>query len=223
MPKTSGPKGPGSKGNGRSTRSRPTDDELLDAALSVIAEVGADRATMDMIALRGETSRVTLYAHFGSRDALVDAVIDRELTALTAWKTAAYDKGDQMSYGAHIRYSVESLFEYARRHPEGFRVLLKNRDELGDTGRRLSTALAPKVAERLRAAFATRGQRMEESVEILASMLVGLTLDVAYRAVIVSGADIDASCALAVTSAMAVLRTVDVQQLHAIDKSLARN
>ncbi len=31
---------------GRSTRNRPTDDELLDAACEVIAEVGAERATM---------------------------------------------------------------------------------------------------------------------------------------------------------------------------------
>lgn len=228
MSKGPGPKKSGSgravsPKTGRSTRNRPTDEELLDAALSVIADVGASRATMDMIAERADTSRVTLYAHFGSRDALVDAVIDRELRSLTEWKIAAYDKGDEMKYGEHARYSVESLFEYARRKPEGFRVLLTDRNEHGDPGRRLAGALEPKIAERLRAAYAARGERVDASVDIVASMLLGMTLDVAHRAVIVAGVSIDAASELAVSASMAVLRSIEIAHLHAIDESLANS
>ena len=204
----------------RSTRNRPTDSELMDAALAVIADVGARRATMDMIAERAGTSRVTLYAHFGSRDSLVDAVLDREMTTLTRWKLAAYDQGDEMTYGDHTRYSVEVLFEYARRNPEGFRVLLTNREEHRESARQLSAALEPRLAQRLRAAFAKRGQNVGVGVDVLASMLIGMTLDVAHRAVIVAGASIDTACELAVSSALSVLRTVDVVQLQAIDRSL---
>lgn len=192
----------------------------MDAALAVIADVGAGRATMDMIADRAGTSRVTLYAHFGSRDSLVDAVLDREMTTLTRWKLAAYDKGDEMTYGDHTRYSVEVLFEYARRNPEGFRVLLTNREEHRESARQLSSALEPRLAQRLRDAFAGRGQTVGVGVDVLASMLIGMTLDVAHRAVIVAGASIDAACELAVSSAISVLRTVDVVQLQAIDRSL---
>jgi AcrR family transcriptional regulator len=236
VPKVSEPTGSGQNADGqqaasakdgpvratpRSTRNRPTDDELLDAALSVIADVGAERATMDMIADRGGTSRVTLYAHFGSRDGLVDAVINRELGALTAWMFAAYDKGESMTYGGRAKYSVESLFEYARKQPDGFRVLLTNRADDGDPGRRLFAALEPRIAERLRANYAERGVRVQASADTLASLLLGMSLDVAYRAVIVSGAGIDAACDLAVTASLAVLRSVEVRQLHAIDQSLA--
>ncbi|APE34774.1 TetR family transcriptional regulator [Nocardia mangyaensis] len=201
----------------RSTRNRPTDTGLLDAACAVIAEVGVDRATMDSIAQRADTSRVTLYAHFGSRDALIDAVIERELAALTTWMFEIYDNGETMRYGQRARYSIESLFDYARRHPEGFRVLLDNRYDDGHPGRRLSAALEPRIAERLRANYAERGTPINTGADTLATMLLGISLDVAYRAVILAGADIGAACDLAVTASLAVLRSVDPEQLRAID------
>ncbi|WP_216908442.1 TetR/AcrR family transcriptional regulator [Nocardia noduli] len=207
----------------RSTRNRPTDNELLDAACAVIAEVGVARTTMDTIAQRADTSRVTLYAHFGSRDALVDAVIERELEALTAWMFEIYDNGETMQYGQRARYSVESLFDYARRHPEGFRVLLDNRYDDSHPGRRLSAALEPRIAERLRANYAERGTPIHGGADTLATMLLGISLDIAYRAVIVAGADIDAACDLAVTASLAVLRAVEPEQLRAIDTSPVRH
>ncbi|MET7773238.1 helix-turn-helix domain-containing protein [Nocardia sp. NPDC005366] len=204
----------------RSTRNRPTDTELLDAACAVIAEVGVDRATMDAIAQRADTSRMTLYAHFGSRDALVDAVIERELAALTTWMFEIYDRGETMQYGQRAIYSVESLFDYARRNPEGFRVLLDNRYDDTHPGRRLSAALEPRIAERLRANYAERGTPIHGGAETLATMLLGISLDIAYRAVIVAGADIGAASDLAVTASLAVLRAVEPEQLRAIDTSL---
>ncbi|MGN2638052.1 TetR/AcrR family transcriptional regulator [Nocardia takedensis] len=201
----------------RSTRNRPTDAELLDAARAVIAEVGVDRATMDTIARRADTSRVTLYAHFGSRDALVEAVIDRELAAITTWMFEIYDNGETMKYGQRARYSIESLFEYARRHPDGFRVLLDKRYDDAHPGRRLSAALEPRIAERLRANYSERGTPIDAGADTLAAMLLGISLDIAYRAVIVAGADLDAACDLAVTASLGVLRAVEPDQLRAID------
>ncbi|AZG47534.1 TetR/AcrR family transcriptional regulator [Gordonia insulae] len=207
---------------GRSTRNRPTDDQLLDAARAVIAEVGAQRSTMDMIAERGGTTRVTLYAHFGSRDALVDQVIERELGEFTEWMYAAYDEIADEPYGARARHSVEATFEYARRNPEGLRILLGHRQEAQDPGRQLYQTLEPRVATRLRQNYATRGTEIAASADTLASLLIGISLDVAYRAVIVDDADIDAACDLAVTATMAVLRDVRPEQLLALDASLGR-
>ncbi|MGW5918791.1 hypothetical protein ACWFPY_07340 [Nocardia fluminea] len=42
-------------------------------------------------------------------------------------------------------------------------------------------------------------------------------MDIAYRAVILAGADIGAARDLAVTASLAVLRAVDPEQLRAID------
>ncbi|MFF0818550.1 TetR/AcrR family transcriptional regulator [Rhodococcus sp. NPDC003318] len=204
----------------RSTRNRPTDDELLDAARTVIAEVGAERATMDMLAESGGTTRVTLYAHFGSRDKLVARVIQRELDVFTSWMFAVYDDSEDMQFGPRARFTVESLFEYARRHPEGFRVLIGHREGTDDPGRRLYAVLVPKIADRLRANYAARGEPIGASADTLASLLLGISLDVAYRALIVDGADIDKACDLAVTATFAVLRDVRPEQLRAIDASL---
>ncbi|WP_040801588.1 TetR/AcrR family transcriptional regulator [Nocardia higoensis] len=207
----------------RSTRNRPTDTELLDAACAVMAEIGVDRATMDTIARRADTSRVTLYAHFGSRDALVDAVIERELDKLTTWMFDIYDHGETMHYGQRARYSIESLFDYARRHPRGFRVLLDNRYDDSPHGRRLAAALEPRIAEELRANYAERGTPIGTGADTLATMLLGISLDVAYRAVIVGGSDIDAACDLAVTASLAALRAIDPAQLRALDTAHPRN
>ncbi|MFW0793729.1 helix-turn-helix domain-containing protein [Gordonia sp. CPCC 205515] len=204
------------------TRNRPTDAELLDAARAVVAEQGGERVTMDMIAEHAGTTRVTLYAHFGSRDELLERVIVRELDEFAAWMFAAYDEGLDMPFGARARHSVEATFEYARRNPEGLRVLLAHRQEAEDPGRRLYATLEPRVAARLRENYATRGANIAASADTLASLMIGMSLDIAYRALIVDGADIDAACDLAVTATLAVLRDVRPEQLLAIDASLTR-
>jgi AcrR family transcriptional regulator len=198
------------------TRNRPTDEQLLCAARAVIAEVGADRATMDMVAERGGTTRVTLYAHFRSRDALIDKVIQRELDVFTSWMVAAYDESEDMPHGARARHAVEALFGYARDHPDGFRVLFGHRDATTDPGRRLHEVLVPRIADRLRANYAARGAEIGAGAETLASLLLGMSLDVAYRAVVVGGADLDRACELAVTATFAVLRDVSPVQLEAL-------
>ncbi|MDL9938377.1 TetR/AcrR family transcriptional regulator [Gordonia sp. ABSL1-1] len=205
------------KPRNRSTRHRPTDDELLDAACAVIADVGSDRSTMDMIADRAGTSRVTLYAHFGSRESLVSRLIGRELDNFTTWMSSVYEHTDDMPYGARARRIVEALFDYARRHPDGLRVILGHRD---NTDRRLYAALEPKIAARLRTNYAQQGVEIGAGADTLASLLLVMSLDVAHRALFVDGADIDAACDLTVTATQAVLREVRPAQLTAIDRSV---
>jgi AcrR family transcriptional regulator len=193
----------------------------LDAARAVISEHGVERSTMDMIAERGGTTRVTLYAHFGSRDALVDRLIERELGNFTDWMAAAYDESEDWSYGARARHSVEATFDFARSNPEGLRLLLGHRQEAEDPGRRLYTTLEPRVAARLRQNYAERGAEIAASADTLASLLIGISLDVAYRALIVDRADIDVACEIAVSATLGVLRAVSPEQLLALDASLA--
>lgn len=204
----------------RNTRNRPTDDELLDAACAVIAEVGAERTTMTAIAERGGTTRVTLYAHFGSRDELVNRVMTRELDTFTSFMFEVYDASEDMPYGARARYSVQALFDYARRHPAGLRVLIGHRE--GGSDRRLYAALEPRIAARLRQNYSERGARIAASADTLASLLLGMSLDVAHRALIVDGAGVDEACDLAITATLAVLRDVRADQLRALDESLGQ-
>jgi AcrR family transcriptional regulator len=48
---------------------------LLDAAIQVLREVGADRLTMEAVAERADAATRTLYNHFSSRDELVAAAL----------------------------------------------------------------------------------------------------------------------------------------------------
>ena len=56
-------------------------EHILKAAKDVFLEMGYERASMDVVAARAETSKRTLYAHFESKDKLFLAVVDlvREL------------------------------------------------------------------------------------------------------------------------------------------------
>ncbi len=56
-----------------------TVDRILDAAARRIAEVGVDRMSMSSIAAEAHLSREWLYRHFPNRDAVVAAVMAREL------------------------------------------------------------------------------------------------------------------------------------------------
>ena len=54
-------------------------DRILDAAARRFAEVGVERTSMSSIAAEAQLSREWLYHHFPNRDAVVAAVMQREL------------------------------------------------------------------------------------------------------------------------------------------------
>lgn len=107
----------------RSTAARPTDEQLLNAARSAFAEHGFRGASMDGIADRADTTKPTLYAHYGSKEGLYKAVIDREVGIVEQFLFAVYDA----ALGATARFQIETgfagLIDYARGHPEGAHLL----------------------------------------------------------------------------------------------------
>lgn len=62
----------------------PAADAVADAALRQFELFGVSRSTMDQISRRAKIARVTLYRRFPSRDALVEAVLLRELRRFLA-------------------------------------------------------------------------------------------------------------------------------------------
>lgn len=57
----------------------PTAEAIADAALRQFELFGVARSTMDDIARRAKLARVTLYRRFPGKDALIEAVMQREL------------------------------------------------------------------------------------------------------------------------------------------------
>ncbi len=63
-------------------RSAARPDEILDAALTAFIEAGFDAARMDDIAARAGISKAGVYLYFGSKEALLRALIDREIAPI---------------------------------------------------------------------------------------------------------------------------------------------
>src|SRR5438270_13812481 len=102
----------------RSPAARPTDDELLDAARAVFAARGYAKATMGQIAERADSTKPTLYAHFGGKAALFRATVTREVAALRAWVLTAYETPGPRRLEDRVRLSVMAMFSYAGTHPD---------------------------------------------------------------------------------------------------------
>jgi AcrR family transcriptional regulator len=86
---------------------------VLDAAIRTLAD--RPDASMDEIARAAGVSRQTVYAHFPSRDALIDAVIEHASTEFTA----LFDGGnlDQASPAQALTRLLEAGWQIAARYP----------------------------------------------------------------------------------------------------------
>lgn len=75
----------------RRAAARP--DEILDAALDVFIEAGFDAARMDDIAGRAGISKAGVYLYFDSKEALLRALIDREIAPIATQLAAFAEAG----------------------------------------------------------------------------------------------------------------------------------
>jgi AcrR family transcriptional regulator len=113
---------------------------ILDAALACFSE--DPQATMADIARTAGVGRVTLYAHFSSREDLLDAALDRALAevaeASAAVEADAADVPADQVLGRHIRSSWwvldrhRQLFETAQRSLPPQRLRERHAPALGD-------------------------------------------------------------------------------------------
>ena len=71
--------------------SRSPRDRLLDAATRLFCRYGINAVGVDAIVQAAGTAKTTLYNAFGSKDGLVEAVLDREGRAWRTWFLAELD------------------------------------------------------------------------------------------------------------------------------------
>ena len=84
-------------------------ERLIDAAKAVFAQTGPD-ASLEEIARRAEVGIGTLYRHFPTRDAVVEAVYSRELGQLTeAAERLLAERTPLEALRAWLRLSVDYL------------------------------------------------------------------------------------------------------------------
>jgi AcrR family transcriptional regulator len=167
----------------RSPAARPTDDELLDAARDVFAERGFKASTMDAIAERANSTKPTLYAHFGDKAALYQAVFNREAAALRQWVLNAYEAATGQRVREQVRVYVMALFDYATTHPVSFRLLLDTRHDEGTSPARRDVvdAITERVAGQINQVITKLDRRPGPGSDLLASIMVSLVGGAAWH------------------------------------------
>ena len=117
---------PGAGGRRRPSqrRSQLTVTAILDAAARVFEERGFDAGTTNHVAARAGVSIGSLYEYFPNKDAMVVAVVERELERersklLAILEPAATERG----LAAQLRAFVETLVELHGRRPALHRIL----------------------------------------------------------------------------------------------------
>ena len=99
----------------------PTTERILDAALAEFVDFGLRRTTVDDVARRAGVGRMTIYRRFGRKEALVEAVMLRELARFLAELDGAVMRGTTVDEGLAegFAFGIRS----AREHPLFSRLL----------------------------------------------------------------------------------------------------
>lgn len=95
---------------------------LLDAAEQLLADGGSDALRLDALARAGGVTRPVVYHHFGDRDGLVVALLERHAERVKAHVAAALAPGG--SFEDDLRAATRAYLEAARRHGPAMRALV---------------------------------------------------------------------------------------------------
>lgn len=146
--------------------------QLLDVGRAVFAENGFDATTVEEVARRAEVSKPVVYAHFGGKDGLYAAVVEREMGRLLGMVTEALSGGHPREL---LEQAARALLDYVENQTDGFRVLARGSGVGSSTGT-LTTLLgevAMQVTSILGREFELRGYS-DALAAMYAQMLVGM-------------------------------------------------
>jgi AcrR family transcriptional regulator len=148
-------------------------EQLLTVGRQLFAERGFEGTSVEEIAATAEVSKPVVYEHFGGKDGLYAAVVDREIQHLLATVSTALTSA---SRGREIlEQAALALLDYIENETDGFRILVRDSPAAQPTGgfASLISDLASQVEYILAEQFDVRG--LDRTVAPLyAQMLVGM-------------------------------------------------
>jgi AcrR family transcriptional regulator len=100
---------------------------LLDAAVQVLGEVGADRLTMEAVAERADAATRTLYNHFSSRDELIAAAVG--LLLQEARDSLCLDTSAEGDPAERLRLFVRLVYGVFARQGDSLTTLLDHQSD----------------------------------------------------------------------------------------------
>ena len=150
--------------------------QILDVARGVFAGKAFELASMDDIARRAGISKPIVYEHFGSKEGLYAAVVEREMEDLVIRVSNALSTG---SSRRRWEGAVVAFVEYVETQPAGFEVL--TREAPSGVGRRGLTRVIDQLAERVSDVLGAAFQRAGVSprlAQLYATAILGMVTQV---------------------------------------------
>jgi AcrR family transcriptional regulator len=159
-------------------------DRLIDAASRLFCRYGVNSVGVDAVVAAAATAKTTLYKVFGSKDALVEAVLEREGEAWRTWFLAEVDGpgGSARDRLARIAPTLKIWFGREDYYGCPFINAVAESDKTDDRMRALAIAHKRVVLERLSALCADAGLREPDMV----AHTIGLVIDGAIVAALVT-------------------------------------
>lgn len=96
-----------------------TREKILDAAMSLISERGYAATPIDVICREVNVSPPTIYHHFGSKEGLLAAVVERSVSEWYAYLEAAVPPGSES-----IDLFADAMADSMRNRPDILRLIL---------------------------------------------------------------------------------------------------
>jgi AcrR family transcriptional regulator len=149
-------------------------DQLLQAALELIAEEGYGGITIEALARRVDVTRPVVYSAFANLDDLLVTLLDKhERATMFHVREAVRDEGD--GAGALIRRAMNRFMASIESSPDGWRVILAADD----------SAAPPEVRRRYRRARANVTEMLADALrESLGDAVVAFDTEILAEVVI---------------------------------------
>src|SRR6476646_2580786 len=97
--------------------------QLMEVGRAVFAELGYESASIEEIARRAGVSKPIVYEHFGNKEGLHAAIVDRELDTLVARVIKPISEGSPRE---RFESTVLAFLTYVKEEPDGFEVLTRD-------------------------------------------------------------------------------------------------
>jgi AcrR family transcriptional regulator len=142
---------------------------------------------MAAVAEHADSTKPTLYSHFGDKNSLYARVLEREADICRSWLFAAYERNADRGLAEQVSADITAFFDYASEHQQGF-WLLFGLDPTSDAvlvRERLIADIDAQVTRRLHDYLARRGGSARYDETQLAAMLVGVAVSATRHAITV--------------------------------------
>jgi AcrR family transcriptional regulator len=194
---------------------RIASERILDAATTVFAAEGFDRANMDVIAVEADTTKPTLYARFGSKESLFEAAVEREYELRKARLFNAYAGGDQEPFRQRLHRWSSTYFDLVRERPEGFILISQGERHPSAAAviKRANTEIVDRIAELVQQ---VSGRRSKRGARLVASMISAIFTASASEAVRMPNLAIADAAALCESFLYSALRGIDPDLIDAV-------